>query len=71
MSDTTAHTVAAMSGDDLITLVTEAASTSDAARIVRFAPAAAIREAADLLYIEVEGHSPVVVRADIVREARA
>jgi hypothetical protein len=60
-----------MTGDDLITAVTEAATEQEAARLVRDAPASARSEAADILYVDTERHSAPWVRAAIVSEARA
>lgn len=61
----------AMTGDDLVALVTEAGSESEALAIVRTASAGARYQAADLLYLEADAHGmPWLMRA-IVREARA
>lgn len=61
----------AMTGDDLITLVTEAASAAEATRIVEAASVQARYSACDLLYLDCDHHGqPWMIKA-IVREARA
>lgn len=61
----------AMTGDTLISLMTAARSTEDAAREAWKAPRAARMAAADLLYIEAGHYSMDTIVAAIVREARA
>lgn len=60
-----------MTGDDLITLVTEAATDEAASCAIASTPRAVLLAAADLLYIEAEGRSSWTLRKAIVREARA
>jgi hypothetical protein len=61
----------AMTGDDLITLVTDAATDGEALVIVAGASVQARYSAADVLYIDADHHGmPWIIRA-IVREARS
>lgn len=60
-----------MTGDDLITLVTNAPDVSTARGIVFHAPVQARYEAADLLYLDADNHSKMWACINIVREARA
>jgi hypothetical protein len=61
----------AMTGDDLITLVTEAGSDAEARAIMDTAPALAVVAAADLLYVSdaITGIRPL--RNAVLQEARA
>lgn len=60
-----------MTGDDLITLVTEAGFELEARTIARKAPSSALHAAADLLYIDDDGMSRNILATAVVREARA
>jgi hypothetical protein len=59
-----------MTGDDLVTMVTEAPCEQGARDIVFAAPAGVVRDAADLLYIDPDFPLPAM-RRHIVREARS
>jgi hypothetical protein len=60
-----------MTGDDLITLLTQAGTAADARAIADTAPAAAVVAAADLLYVsdDIRGIRPL--RNAVLQEARA
>lgn len=60
-----------MNGHELISEVTEAPTMWQAAEIAKSAPPAALTEAADLLYIDGEGHARSFLVKAVVREARA
>jgi hypothetical protein len=60
-----------MTGDDLVTLVTEAPSAEEAARIAKAAPVNARYGACDLLYLDAESHGMPWIIRNIVSEARA
>jgi hypothetical protein len=60
-----------MTGDDLITLVTEAGFELEARAIARKAPGSALHQAADLLFIDDYGMSRNILATAVVREARA
>jgi hypothetical protein len=62
---------AAMTGDDLITLITHAPTEADALDVARRAPASARSEAADTLHVDTFQHSTPWINRAIVREARA
>jgi hypothetical protein len=59
-----------MTGDDLVTALTEAHDERTACAIADDAPASAVRAAADILYVEGD-HSLRWLRNAIVSEARA
>jgi hypothetical protein len=61
----------AMTGDDLVTLVTGAPNDSEALAIVREASVGARYGACDLLYVDADGHGMPWMCKAIVREARA
>jgi hypothetical protein len=61
----------AMTGDDLITLVTRAATPELAAGIVHRASVSARYQACDLLYVDADAHGMPWMERAIVREARA
>lgn len=58
-----------MTGDDLITALVNAATDDDALAIARTAPAGAVLQAADLLYLD-DGHALAWYRKAVAREAR-
>lgn len=60
-----------MTGDDLVTLVTEAPDHATALRIASEAPSAARHGAAELLYVDLYGLSRTDQAEAIVAEARA
>lgn len=61
-----------LTADDIITKVTQAATEADALAVVADVHSRQLLlAAADLLYIEVDGHASAWVRKAIVREARA
>jgi hypothetical protein len=60
-----------MTGDDLITQVTEAGSTREARVIMDTAPPEAVFSAADLLYVECDNHGMRWIRNAVLSEARA
>jgi hypothetical protein len=62
---------APMSGDDLITLVTEAGSESEARAIMDAAPRDAVFAAADLTYVDCDRHGMRWIRNAVLSEARA
>jgi hypothetical protein len=64
-------TTAVSPGDALIAHITYAADTAAAQTIAGQASRAALREAADLLYVDGVGHGWAWVRNAIVSEARA
>lgn len=57
--------------DDVITLVTEAATPAAARAIVRATPPRLLGQVADLLYIDADHHSAPWLRVQIIREARS
>jgi hypothetical protein len=59
-----------MTGDDLVTMVTEAATDQAARAAADQAPAGVVRDAADLLYIDPD-FTVTRLRSLVVREARA
>lgn len=59
-----------MTGDTLITKLVNAYSDSEARTVAQLAPAQAIREAADLLYLDDQA-SIARLRGMVTREARA
>jgi hypothetical protein len=61
----------AMTGDDLITLITSAPSSEDALNVARSAPAQARYGAADTLHVDTAGHGVPWINRAIVTEARA
>jgi hypothetical protein len=60
-----------MTGDDLITLVTDAATDAEALAIVHGASVQARFSAADLLYIDADHHGMPWTERAIVAEARS
>jgi hypothetical protein len=60
-----------MSGDDLITALTEAPTEAAARTAADAAPAAALYAAADTLYVDSYGHGRAWLRSAVTREARA
>ena len=62
---------ALMSGDDLITLVTEAGSESEARAIMDAALDEAVFSAADLTYVDCDNHGMRWIRNAVLSEARA
>jgi hypothetical protein len=60
-----------MTGDDLITLVTEAGSTSEARAIMDTAPPTAVFSAADLVFVDCDRHGMRWIRNAVLSEARA
>jgi hypothetical protein len=62
---------APVTGDDLITLVTEAGSMSEARAIMGTAPRAAVFSAADILYVDCGDHGMRWTRNAVLSEARA
>jgi hypothetical protein len=61
----------AMTGDDLITLVTKAATDAEATRAVEAASVQARYSACDILYIDADHHGMSWMIKAIVRTARA
>lgn len=60
-----------MNGHELITAVTTAGTMWQACDIAKAAPASALAEAADLLYVDTEGHAKSFTVKAVVKEARA
>lgn len=60
-----------MTGDDLITLVTEAGSMREAQRIMDTAPPEAVFSAADTVYVDCDRHGMRWIRNAVLSEARA
>jgi hypothetical protein len=60
-----------MSGDTLITALVQAPDAQAALAIASSAPIAAVREAADLLYVEADGHAGRTIRRYVAEQARA
>jgi hypothetical protein len=60
-----------MTGDDLVALVTEARSDSEALAMVKDASVGARYGAADLLYLAADEHGMPWIMRNIVSEARA
>jgi hypothetical protein len=58
-----------MTGDDLLTMLTEAHDDATAREIVNQAPASAVRAAADLMYVEGD-HGMRWLRNAVASEAR-
>lgn len=60
-----------MTGDSLITALVQAGSDAEARAIAGKAPQHAVWAAADLLYVDAEGHALAWTRRAVAAEARA
>jgi hypothetical protein len=60
-----------MTADDVVTMVTRAATTADALAVVASLPRASVLAVADLVHVAADGHGLPWVRRAIVAEARA
>jgi len=60
-----------MNVDDIITRLTEAATTGEAYEVSRTVPRKLLVKVADQLYVEHDGHGTEWIRWAVVKEARA